>query len=245
MNKLGNFLWRLFSAIMIFSYHDASFAECSKIKFTEDTTNPATKTLCGKGYYLYSCNSIVLGTQWLRGITTDEEGCNVPSRYSYAGNTSTDASDVNNKNMENLRKFFSGQTVSFGAVNKNTQTGFDSFDTATSSETQTESNIMLSLFCTDDNGKPTEYKCEPCPGIATVKESTVQTDGYNGPVIWNTWNIHTIADCYMKEFSDQFGTYVYKENNTAQDCKYSTHVPGERPLSTTKKSKTTNNTNGS
>ena len=240
MNKLGNFLWRLFSAIMIFSYHDASFAgttNCTKITVTGNT-NPTTKTLCGKGYYLYSCNSIVLGTQWLRGTTTDESNCDVPDYYTYP----SAEQDANKENMENLRLFFDKDNRTafyYGPINALEPNPVEW-------EAQKKArNTLLSLFCTDDNGKPTEYECKPCPGIATVDSSTVDTDGYNGPVIWDTWNIHTIADCYMKEFSDQFGTYVYKENNAAQYCKYSTHVPGERPLSTTKKSKTTNNTNGS
>ena len=68
-----------------------------------------------------------------------------------------------------------------------------------------------------------------------VAESTVQKDSYDsGKILWDSWNVHTIADCYMQEFNDDSGTYVYVDDRTESSsntnegmlCYYSTNVKG-------------------
>ena len=71
---------------------------------------------------------------------------------------------------------------------------------------------------------------------STIARSTVEEDTYcTGKILWDTWNVHTIADCYMNEFEDSTGSYVYVPNNithpeNAADakltCYYSQTVTG-------------------
>lgn len=259
MNKIGNFLWRLFSMTMVFFYHSGSnfaLAEetlpdpaddpkiTSYFSLRADVSSESTivKTkICNAGYYLQTCGGeATLGTEWLKGMRKTVNGANntstiikTPDYYSY--------NSSNDENMNNLRKFFRGQepiTYTKKISSNNNEVTYSSAMVTPAEYTQYR-NQILSNFCTTDTGKISGYNsCVRCPNDAMVEASTVEEDTYgNGRILWDTWDVRTIADCYLKEFSDDTGTYVYMSDNidsNAQSdstkCYYSSNVSGKKPV---------------
>ena len=212
MNKLSKFLHKIFFVVLVFgccAFFGAALAE--------DTTT-TEQTLCPKGSYLASCNNKVLGTEWLKGLrsTTATSQTGQTSDYYSYGN------DQNATNTNNLRKFFAGKVFSY--YNKNGE-----LLTTLESEVKENRNIILTEFCGGGNS----IECEKCPGDASVEASTIQKTT-NGENSYENWRVHTIVDCYMKEFSDNTGTYKYVSNTQDQDevppavpCYYSINTPGD------------------
>ena len=256
MNTFGNFLWKIFSVTMVFFFHIGS--NCA-VAATKEITNPqedpkikdyfisksetdlpsSTLNICQSGYYLAKCGSYVLGTNWLKGmqkIVPASEGdpttvkVVTPDYYSY---NTTDADSVH---MTNLRNFFGkNEYIEYTAKTTNTMgnTIYLPGKIATPAEYVQYRNQILSTFCTDDQGRLYGISCEKCPNNARVAKSTVKEDSYaTQKILWDTWNVHTIADCYMREFSDNTGAYVYvpdaaiKEAKNGSVCYYSASVDG-------------------
>ena len=262
MNNFGNFLWKLFSVTMVFLCHigsDCTFAEESETSsplsntpsivrdkkmttkyFTsteeveENNRYARTRQLCRSGQYLASCGMSTIGTNWLKGL---KKAGNVQTPDYYSYNTQ----DSDTINMENLQKMFAHQY----ALEYTSRTGTSSsnyvYSNAVALPSQYKDHLhqLLSNFCTNDDGKiPIKemadiIHCQPCPNNAYVERSTVQEDVYeSGKILWDSWNVHTIADCYMKEFDDSDGTYVYidtassAQTNTSKNCYYTKNVYG-------------------
>lgn len=244
MNKLGNFLWKLFSVTMVFLYHtvpDRAVAEettttkyiTNDPKITseyfiskEDTNGRQTRTLtlCNSGEYLSSCGASIVGTNWLKGMTKPGN-VRTPDYYSY------NALAEDTINMENLRKFFNHtETINYTkrTASSSASGGYVYTDSSVLPGAYTKYlNQILSNFCTDAKGNITNIQCERCPNNASIAKSTVIEDTYEtGKILWDSWDVHTIADCYMREFNDNTGTYIYVANNiqdstTGTNCYYS------------------------
>lgn len=234
MNKLGNLLWKLFSTIVMF-YHQGSVADApcnydsdlwardTKLS-TYFTTGNSSKdeTICPEGQYLASCGDFVLGTNWLKSTAKmigNRLAC-TPSFY---------PTDSNTDKMGVLREFFAdGSTLSCT---------YNNGDAVTNNECANYKeyrNIILSLVCTNSVGQLITT-CKTCPNDAIVPASTVQKTSYDGTIFRNSWNIHTIADCYFNEISDTTGTYVYVPDNVAgstisKTCYYSKNISGTLPI---------------
>ena len=123
MNGLGSFLWKIFSMTVIFLGHIGFNSALAETKFyvdkdkkltdelftsQEDATEGtiSTITLCSTGYYLSSCGSTTLGTNWLKGMVKTK---NVTSTITTPDYFSYDQLSTDTTNMDNLRKFFSGK----------------------------------------------------------------------------------------------------------------------------------------
>ena len=262
MNNFGNFLWKIFSATMVFFFHmgtdyaiaadttDACSVPETPVNYVSkdkkmstdyfidkhDTGSRVTKKLsvCPSGQYLARCGMATLGTNWLKGMTKTGN-IETPDFYSYNIGTSESV------HMENLRKFFAGKdSFKYNARTRSTDSSSDPYvytqKTATPDDYKPALNQILSNYCTDEQGRLANTVCETCPNNATIARSTVEEDTYcTGKILWDTWNVHTIADCYMNEFEDSTGSYVYVPNNithpeNAADakltCYYSQTVTG-------------------
>jgi len=194
--------------------------------FSNANTGSSIKTLCSQGYYVSRCGAAVsLGTNLLKGMnkkTTSGTIIKTPDYYSY----NTSDSDV--IHITNLRKFFAAEEP-FAYTEENTGTQ----KSVVPGTYEGYKNQILSHICTDDTGNLTGIECEKCPGEALVAASTVETDTNSNKLLWRTWKVHTIADCYAEEFSDNTGTYKYVANNVSADnssakpCYYSVNVPGD------------------
>lgn len=205
-----------------------------------DRETLSTVTLCPSGYYVSSCGMAVLGTNWLYGMNKNKTlktgtetqypcKCDTANYFSYSENYSTDKED---ENKENLRKFFAGkEIINYTAKIKVENSSNYSYESKSVMPVDYKKarNIILSNFCTNERGELTDdLKCEPCPNNAMIPASTVKRETYAPRrVIYDTWNIHTIADCYMDEFSDTTGTYVYVSKSSdlstgsGEKCYYS------------------------
>lgn len=195
--------------------------------FSSGSTSSSVKTICPQGYYLARCGAAVsLGTNWLKGMSIRSSGIPVTTADYYSYNTS--ASDM--IHITNLRKFFAATEPFTYNAKETTQGG--TVKTAQPNVYKKDKDLMLSYICTDDTGVLIGAECEKCPGEASVAASTVNQDTSTDTpkLVWTSWNVHTIADCYMTEFSDDTGTYIYlPENIETEDpapCYYSTNVAG-------------------
>jgi len=223
MSIFNNFSYKLFGVVTALFYcagvgYAMADAVPPGILISLDRFNNEPQTLCVSGYYLSSCNHVQIGTNWLKGISGTIE---TPDYYSY------ESPDFDN--MTNLRKFFAG-------IEQISYTAEDSGKTVTVDPTGDSGyvkhrNTILNTFCTNGNGELKNIECKKCPNGANVSESTVNIGKYPQKILNNSWKIHTIADCYMDEFSDHTGTYVYVRNDdvgaTGQRCYYSNTVKGD------------------
>lgn len=181
-------------------------------------TGPATAeplAICGENYYLARCGKTSIGTNWLKGI----KGA-TPDYYSY------DLPDSDTTNITNLRKFFAGvEQIIYKTKDGETQT-------VSGPGYKTARDTILENFCLTQTGELETVKCERCPNNASVFASSVDVDNNI-----RTWHVYTIADCYMDEFSDHTGTFVYVPNNSAKNsasakkCYYSNDVEGDELVS--------------
>ncbi len=192
--------------------------------FAVSSTSSSVKTICPQGYYLARCGAAIsLGTNWLKGMNITSSGVPVTTTDYYSYNSP--ASDM--VHITNLRKFF-GATERFTYTQKTSQ-GYSS-KIAQPSDYKRDKDLMLSYICTDSTGGLAGIECEKCPGEASVAASTVNQDMTTNKLVWTSWKVHTIADCYMDEFSDDTGTYIYLPENIETEnpapCYYSTNVAG-------------------
>jgi len=225
MSKFGNFSYKKFCVMLVLScctiFVDAQAEE------TSTQTSCETKTLCSKGYYLSRCGNKSLGTEWLKGLvyTTETDTTGRANDYFSHGKPLSDMI-----HMDNLRKFFAGTEPFNYYPDENDSTVYN---TVTPNVYVAARDVMLETVCTSANGPLNSIECEKCPGNALVEESTVCQQSANNQYAYTNWKVHTIADCYMQEFSDNTGTYKYVQNPTetsytGQHCYYSVNVSGDK-----------------
>ena len=203
-------------------YANVSGAERDRYSmFAMMNTITEKQIICPSGYYLSSCNQIIIGTNWLKGVKGSSQ---TPDYYSY------DPSDSDSLNVTNLRKFFTGlEPINYTNVNGAKKTVLPSVYTQ-------YRNLILTAVCAE-NEKLANIECKKCPNDAKVLESSVELDGYSGEIIKNSWQVHTFTDCYMDEFSDHTGTYIYipasasTNNYSAKKCYYSNTIEGSELVS--------------
>ena len=166
-----------------------------------------TTIICKQGKYLASCGNYAIGTNWLKPTRIND----ITTGNYYSGNTNDD--------MKNLRIFFDNDDNASIEFTNST----DTFPYATYSA---DRNKLLSAFCDGEN-----IKCADCPnGGTTTEASTKTTDDTNG----TNWHVNSIANCYMQEFSDATGTYIYENtDNNAENCYYSKETSGNELPDTT------------
>lgn len=231
MNKIGDILWKIFTSIVVFSCHTISNSNADEYV--------QTRTLCRAGYYVMKCGDHNVGTYWLKGFpqnisvplihdveTTQEQqfdtragtlrtrvilnNPNSANYYDYAGAN----------NLVNLRKFFSddGQQLIYTS-----KSGI--LSVANPEVYQDVRNNLLNEYC---DPTKSQISCAKCPGAGNISASTVDITYDSGLLVSGTWNFHTIADCYMQEFSDSTGVFEYVDNeNTTQSCYYANDVTGD------------------
>ena len=224
MNKIGNFLWKLFSVIMVFNWNISgdSYADSggtptmiARKYWTGTSTEEGDKmTLCPKGQYVYKCNNLAVGYNWLQEYDfkykTTPIGATSPVYKTYTTHNyliGKDAYEIS----EQMRSFFSGR----GQINQ---------------RKDSEATI-LGYLCNPADGAI--ITCAPCPDGGTVGESYVITndyddeDGVRNLLFRDSWNFHTLADCYMNEFEDATGSYLFvpaesdfKSVKSGSECYY-------------------------
>jgi len=228
MNKLSDILWKIFTTFVVFSCHDISDAGA------EDYVQ--THTLCRAGYYVAKCGTNNVGTYWLKGYV--KSSTNMSS--SMATNTQTTVAEragilrtvlanVTNSddyydysgtnNVENLRRFFAGDKELV-------------FTTLAGMRTSVVPDVYLDnrdgLLAATCDPTQVQISCAKCPGLGTIPASTVDITYDTASLVARSWNFHTIADCYMQEFSDSTGIFEYvNDNNETQTCYYSPEISGD------------------
>ena len=224
MNKLGNFLWKLFSITMVLSWDARGVAMADDETTTKSTDTRwgiyshskkgHTKTICPAGQYVYSCGSYKVGYNWLKNITlTAPNGWVKSTKNYYIGDSTYDR-------MEQLHAFFNKNQT----IKQTTDTGYTSVDTS-SSEVEDDREFILGLVC-NPLTENISITCAACPDGGTVERSSVDVGNDTSyeetdlMLIRGTWNFHTIADCYVSEFEDASGSFVYVSPNvSATDAK--------------------------
>ena len=229
MNKISNFLWKLFSAVMVFGYNvnnapaesvfdDLYYPGTSYNKQLADKT-----TLCPQGWYVYECNNLVVGYNWLKNYNfTYKKGNYYPMQNYLIGDNEYEIT-------EQMRAFFSGS----GQIKYPSDLDPDNDPDKV---VKRDRDVLLGLLC---NPLKNIVRCRSCPPGGTVGESYVLSTEYEDEyanssaakktlLIRDSWNFHTIADCYMNEFEDSSGSYVFVPTGTdlntvtsGADCYYS------------------------
>lgn len=229
MNKISNFLWKIFTTFVVFNNASDANAE----GYTQ------THTLCRTGYYVSKCGTHNVGTYWLKGyqksnlttsmLTALVQSAQTVSTRAGTIQTRTVATGVVNStdyydysgtdNIKNLRKFFAG-------TEPIVYTNFSGMRALAQPATYLEDrNGLLAAIC-----DPTQVQvgCTKCPGVAKIPESTVDMTYDSASIIASSWKFHTIADCYMQEFADSTGIFEYvDDNNTPQTCYYNSEITGD------------------
>ena len=236
MNKLSDILWKFFASIIVFS--GRSLPDANAEEFAQN------HTLCRAGYYVSKCGEHNVGINWLKGYPASETAVMVnaateQSTHVANGGAATRAARLNSlisgirnspnyydyaeiNNLKNLRYFFSdaGHDIIYTTSSGTRQVAqYDAYKDIR--------NNLLTATC---NPVQVQIVCSQCPGIATVPASTVRITYDSGLLISNSWNFHTIADCYMQEFKDSTGIYEYVDNyqdRNTQNCYYSQNVGGD------------------
>lgn len=183
-----------------------------------------TKELCPEGQYVYKCGNYKVGFNWLRGIQklNSEDDTTSASTANYY--ISTSQSEL----LDQMRDFFNPSTDSnYKSIEYCTSGTGKNCTRATRSQTDhlTDRELILLSLC-DPNESNMTVTCATCPNSANVPASSVDvTEDLNGAKSASNWVFHTIADCYLKEFTDSTGTYEYRQNDTAQECYYTNTNP--------------------
>lgn len=200
------------------------------------------KTLCPAGQYVSQCGNYRVGFYWLKTAklpyknstetetpngTEDYEHMMIETRNYYVGETNVELFDQ-------MRIFFSG-IGDISMFYKDTDGVIQPISYATFVN---DRELILKNVCHPN--LLASIKCEKCPNNATVEESSVELDEDNLAVA-GSWRFHTIADCYVTEFKDSTGTYLYIPDDTpnisdaiaginkenSEHCYYTNTTPSE------------------
>lgn len=174
--------------------------------YSEGKDYGKTHILCPKGQYVYSCGKYIIGYNWLTSVTlTDLKGVkHTIDNYNVGNNTL--------EKMNQMRGFFGNQMINYerGCVT-DSDSGTYSCEQKGNKDASEDRDLILGLACNPFiSGE--DVKCAVCPDGGTVEKSSVQIDNYNPSsllLIRNSWNFHTIADCYVSEFEDNSGSFIY------------------------------------
>lgn len=178
------------------------------------------QTLCSKGSYIAKCGDYSVGTNWLKGYsktgtktytdgTTTKEITftqKTPNYFDYSDN-------ANEVNLMNLKKFFDGiSDISYTQGSISTEERIQKTEFPGTANGRVGyvpvRDEILSTFC---NPNDVTIKCAKCPGNGTVEESTFNTTLSK----WEHFN--TIASCYMTEYTDFTGTFIYVQDTSDQE----------------------------
>lgn len=199
MSKTGNFLWKLFCALVVFFYHKPDDAHA-------DTT---TMKLCSfPNQYVVSCKNYKVGFEWLKGGTID--GATIREK---AINTLT----VPNYANSNFNLFSSKQKIDalkyfFAQAGGNPESLQLPENYSMDNAADVAFNL-LSLLCSE----PSDVVCATCDG-GFVEDSLYQYDETG--IMANTWKFYTIADCYKFDFANQTGTFNYVDLTSNNPIKF-------------------------
>lgn len=213
MNKLNNFLLKLFAITVALTCNmgGVAFAE-------EGSENPTDKNwglyskgntgteqiFCQTGQYVYSCGAYNVGYNWLNSVTLTTPNGTIRETSDY--NIGEDAFDK----MEQMRAFFNKDRV----VKYKSSSGTVNTTNSSEEKVQLDRDFILGLVCNPLDPTVT-IRCAPCPDGGTVKASSVKVGNDINQsetsllLIHDSWNFHTIADCYVTEFEDAFGSFIY------------------------------------
>ena len=163
-----------------------------------------TKTICEKGYYVAQCGRYHVGFNWLKNAKfpkTDDSGTVVYETNNYY--VYDDVIDL----FTQMRDFFDN------SANPPTSIIYTASynipvdpDNPTYINPEDDRELILNSLCHPALVQPV---CKKCPDGGTTQDASTVTLDYNGLSVRGSWHIHTIADCYMDEFEDSTGTYVY------------------------------------
>ena len=171
------------------------------------------RVLCAEGTYLEKCGTNKIGFNWLKSICFNNDTTNCTRNYYGA------ASILNSGLYKKMREVFSS-TDDISITYKDSD---NNQNIASHEEVVTDRENILTYFC---EPSPDRVTCKACPNNAKVDSSVVYVlnvaSTISNNVIVDSWNIHTIADCYMDEFEDSTGTYVYQDgiSTDAERCYY-------------------------
>ena len=230
MNKFGDILWKIFTSLVVFSCRTPTDANAEEYA--------QTHTLCRVGYYVSKCGDYNVGTNWLKGYPESENAVAISAALEQSTTVSATRAGVRNSlisgivnspnyydysginNLKNLRYFFSDDESDIIYTTSSGTRQVVQYDTY-----KTMRNNLLTATC---NPVDVQITCSQCPGIGTVPASSVDITYDSGLLVSGSWNFHTIADCYMQEFSDSTGIYEYVDNNNnTENCYYANDVSGD------------------
>lgn len=168
-----------------------------------------TVNLCDEGQYLYKCGNYRVGFNWLKSANLPDPSNPIMSvaddpdttRIRYKRTKHYYVADTIDELYEQMRKFFkydATELLSYLDTN-------NSIAQAAPADYIADREAILNNLC---HPSTTTVTCAICPNGAKVKASSVELDGDN-LIIEGTWNISTFADCYMDEFEDSTGSYIY------------------------------------
>ena len=189
--------------------------------FSSEPTG-TTVTICPEGQYVYKCGNYRVGFNWLKSATfpTQDNNNNNNNNNSVSIDTvTTNNYYINGTTLElfeQMRKFFN-------QASNDTIEDINSLQVQ-ATEYRQDRELILNSLC---HPSTSSISCASCPNSATVEATTVELDG-NNQTIERSWNFHTIADCYMEEFTDSTGTYNYVQpstNNDSAKCYYTNTNP--------------------
>ncbi|MBR4624181.1 MAG: hypothetical protein IKO56_01430 [Alphaproteobacteria bacterium] len=155
------------------------------------------KVICAEGTYLKKCGNTEIGFNLLKPMYNSN---NTRLTRNYYGATRNN--DLSR--YEQMRKVFTGtEPVPYKDENNETQI-------ASNADVVRDRETILDYFC-DPFDDTIVKQCAPCPGDAKVASSYIKTSPLNTSV--EEWHINTLADCYLDEFQDSTGKYVYVPSN--------------------------------
>ncbi len=185
-----------------------------------NSTSGTKQQICPENQYVYGCGNYRIGFNWLKSATLTDPNPNAqPSTHTTKNYYISDDPMVLFKQMRN---FFHGDAPSIKYNNNG------NLADAPLNDYRKDREVILQNLC-NPLTSATAITCATCPNGAKVHATTVQINDQDKKVVQNSWDFYTIADCYMDEFKDSTGTYVYVDdinnNNTRYECYYTNTNP--------------------
>lgn len=174
------------------------------------------KTVCPRGQYVYKCGNYRVGFNWLKSAGFPElQTISSGSTNGYTTTKNYYVGDTTLELFEQMRNFFNGTNT---VLSKNENSVSPVSPVA-------DRELILNYLC---HPATSTITCALCPNNANVPATTVELDDDN-KTIEETWDFHTFADCYMDEFEDSTGTYIYRlgstEGQQSAKCYYTNTDP--------------------
>jgi len=229
MKKIGNLLWKMFSMTLVFFWGFGDGVRADDSQYDSSVYSDYIPggngygqgekvQICPRGQYVYSCSGNRVGYNWLSKITfSKSDGTKIFTDNYLIG-------DNYDQKIDQMRTFFAGS----GQINKQYCTSANSCnETIDTTFIQTEGNektlndrdFILGYLC-NPLTEGVSIGCATCPDNAYVRESFVRRDNYTplgiegNLLVRHSWEFHTIADCYMTQFEDSTGDFIYVKSQT-------------------------------